>query len=537
MELHKTLRFVREVEEMIRYFLVHLTLFILCIYFPIMSYGAVVDANADWSIADKKFDQSILQARRANVALKRSYEFGNPNLSSLQAMLNSHNFKAIENQFEDMLQQYKEDVQYEQFLQASYGLFSPENGISIEDLDLWVKKTGSYIAYAARGIYKAKEGFIVRGDDFLNSIAPPSNSKIAEMRRLHQDAAKDLIIAINKNAALMPAYAWLVLIARATPMQLTPEQILQQAEENDKRTYFVRYMYIKSLQPRWGGSYEKMDAFAAQAVKYNALNPSLWTLQGEADGDRGETKLVEGDFKSAIEFYTAALKFGVRPQWLNKRALCYYNVGARDKSVADSKAELYYVRNDSAAFYMYNRNKKYDVEYELTENSFINPNIKKEGIQTYAVLPVEYHVELVNNKASEGMGIAKRNIDKIELMLLQLGFDCVERVKLEALLREQKLSLTGLTVDKAQYVGRLINADAVVITTIPSMGLHIDPYQYFEDIDIKAVSVASGKIIWKSNLKGNTLWGNISIDKDIILDNIETKLYDLLQSKLRKNIL
>jgi len=504
-----------------------ISLFLLCVYSPATSHGGVVS------------DQSTLMVQQANIALKRSYQCGVPDLHNLSRMLDAHVFSALESQFEDMLQQYKEEMQCEQYLQASYNLFNSTNAISLDDLDLWVKKTGSYVAFAARGIYKAQQGFKARGDEFDHFIAAPLSKKVAEMQHWHQDAAKDLMTAVDKNPALMPAYAWMISIAKASSLPFTPKQILQQAEAIDKRTFFVRYEYILSLQPRWGGSYEEMGRYAAQALKYNYLNPRLWTLQGEADADRADAKFAKGDHKSAIEFYTAALKFGDRTLWLNKRAGCYNSVGAKDKSVHDSARVGFYNPGDGLANDNSYRNKQYLIEYELTENSFISPNLKKEGIRTYAVLPVEHDAAWAKNKESKikGVDVAKRNVDKIELLLLQLGFECVERVKLEALLSEQKLSLTGLTIDKAQYVGKLINADAVVLTTIPSMGLHADPYQYFEVIDIKAVSVASGKIMWKSNLKGNTARGNVRIDNDIIFDNIETKLYELLQKKIQKEIL
>jgi hypothetical protein len=100
-------------------------------------------------------------------------------------------------------------------------------------------------------------------------------------------------------------------------------------------------------------------------------------------------------------------------------------------------------------------------------------------------------------------------------------------------LDNQKLSLTGLTDEKAQKIGKLIKTDAVIIATIPSMGKNHPSNVYFEDIKIRAISVANGQVVWNSLLKGSVVADQDKYDYTLILDSIESKLYDLLQSKLK----
>ncbi len=82
-------------------------------------------------------------------------DLGQPNLVEVKYLLSARDFMALEKLYENRLDQYEKDVQSEGLLTEAYDIFTPENDIKIEDLDLWVARTGSYIAYAAKGQYKA----------------------------------------------------------------------------------------------------------------------------------------------------------------------------------------------------------------------------------------------------------------------------------------------------------------------------------------------------------------------------------------------
>ena len=160
--------------------------------------------------ADGVIIQSNKQVELANLALKKASDMGEPNVSQIKKMLSSHDFQEVEKLYDNYLRQYEKDVMYERLLALSYDLYSQANGISISDLDLWIERTRSYIAYTARGVYKAKEGFAAKGGKFIGET---SVSQIEEMRRLLNEAAKDLQIATSKKPSFMPAYMWLVDVA------------------------------------------------------------------------------------------------------------------------------------------------------------------------------------------------------------------------------------------------------------------------------------------------------------------------------------
>ncbi len=391
-------------------------------------------------------------------------------------------------------------VQNEGFLQSAYAIFNPDN-VSVNDLDLWVAQTQSYMAYAARGAYKTTAGYWKRGGKNINETP---QDKIDKMQRLHEEAAIDLEVAISKNPEFMPAYEELIKIARASTMTFTARQILERAESHDNRTFSVRYEYMMSLLPKWGGTYEEMSKYAQQAIKYVNLNPLLWTLQGEVSADVADDLWREGNYQSAVESYTAALKFGDRTRWLKQRATCYSKLGQMDLASADANKVLYYSPNDMIARALTSSNNPLSLKYNLSEDSYISPKINELNIHSYAVLSVILQVGWLNARgADQSNAVVNNNIAKIERMLKGLGYECLQRSKIIALLEDHKLSFNDLTNEKAQQIGHLINSDAVIIASIPSMGINRAQNTYFEDIEIKAISTADGHIIWNSILKGS----------------------------------
>jgi len=296
--------------------------------------------------AESNNDQLDNHVKLANAARKSMLDVEKPNVSQIKNILSKRDLEGLEKIYDNYLHQYQSDVRYEILLLNAYDLFSPANTISLSDLDYWVSKTGSYIAYTARGRYKERLGFAARGTKFI--IKTPEY-KIDDMKELHSEAAKDLQIAVNKNPLLMPAYFYLISIAKASDMPFTPKEILDQAVKQDNRTYTVRVAYMGAITPSWGGSYEKMSDFAKQTIQYADVNPSLWTLQGEVFAEQGGDYWRENNFAQALEAFNLALKYGDRTTWLRSRAGCFWQLGQKDKAVEDYKKILYYDPKDEDA--------------------------------------------------------------------------------------------------------------------------------------------------------------------------------------------
>jgi len=131
--------------------------------------------------------------------------------------------------------------------------------------------------------------------------------------------------------------------------------------------------------------------------------------------------------------------------------------------------------------------------------------------------------------------IEKKNLEKLETVLLQSGFSLVERNRLEKLLDEKKLSLAGLTDSKYQEIGSFLNADIVVFGLIPS-------WTYFQgrktgtiEIMIKAIDVNTGGIVFKAIYNHQFKTDDETFRYDI--SKVEDRIYfELFGKELRKRI-
>ena len=64
-------------------------------------------------------------------------------------------------------------------------------------------------------------------------------------------------------------------------------EAIEAALRQDPNTSLVRETYMFKLTPRWGGSYDAMDAFAQEAQAHASANPQLVDLLGNSSGERG----------------------------------------------------------------------------------------------------------------------------------------------------------------------------------------------------------------------------------------------------------
>ncbi len=473
------------------------------------------------------------RARKHNEALNKCLDYGAPSTYKIASLLFRRDYQGLEKLFDTMLQQYEQDAQYECYLDESFETFNQRN-FALKDLDAWVAATKSSTAYAARGMYRANQGFDAKGYMFKSEALQAQKN---EMQLHFDEAAKDLQTAANKSPSLMPAYTWLIKLAKATHMPYSAKQIVQKAEEKDKRSFSVRSAYMESLQPRWGGSLEEMESFAAQVAPLADLNPRLWSLQGETDAIRAANASRTKNNALAVELYSSALRYGDIPRLFRWRSFVHSSLGQNELARTDMEKFRTYALRDTKSYVPGSLADTIDLNFEISDKSYVDPKIGKSKIRSYLVLPVErlnpssdFSYTDIDQRA------ARRITDRIELTLMRLGSECVDRGSLNSILEERAISPASLTHESAQTVGRVMRADAVIIAT-NSQRVYHSTRTYVKDIDIKAVSVSTGKVLWKSLLKGSVVIDQSLVNfHELIFDTEEAKLFKKLEETLLKEM-
>jgi tetratricopeptide (TPR) repeat protein len=108
----------------------------------------------------------------------------------------------------------------------------------------------------------------------------------------------------------MPAHRRLVQIGKNNASAAEPRALLDAATKVCPLCYNVRAFYLDGLTPRWGGSHEAMERYAAEVRVLAKDNPRLAALAGFVDWDRCRTAREAKDFETATRACDAAVRAG-----------------------------------------------------------------------------------------------------------------------------------------------------------------------------------------------------------------------------------
>lgn len=250
-------------------------------------------------------------------------------------------FEALSRQYED---RFRTDPKYESALVKLYGGLNSDDDL-LPQLDAWVATRASYAAHAARGIYRMHRGYRERGSKYTRET-PPGQMQL--MLHLHRQAVPDLLAALKENGRLAPAYVALIRIQMGAGDTQSAERTLNEAVRRMPETYYVRYEYLVALRPQWGGDYSLMQTYAATLDAAAARNPRIWSLKGEVAAELGASAWRSRDYAQAIRYYSEALRFGDRLEFLKNRGRLYWEVRDYARAKADFAKYLEYSPSDDA---------------------------------------------------------------------------------------------------------------------------------------------------------------------------------------------
>jgi tetratricopeptide (TPR) repeat protein len=146
-----------------------------------------------------------------------------------------------------------------------------------------------------------------------------SSDQLARMRDYSIRAAGAAAEALALDPDWVDAHRLRMEAARLTSDRAGRARAFAAALELAPDDYAARWEHARGLTPRWGGSYEALDAFVAESQTHAATNPRLVLLLGRSDADRGEVLSADESYEEAVALLDRALRHGEEPSALSDR--------------------------------------------------------------------------------------------------------------------------------------------------------------------------------------------------------------------------
>jgi tetratricopeptide (TPR) repeat protein len=251
------------------------------------------------------------------VAAARSESPPRPDSKLFLAMLAHRSFGELELALDQYRLAYLWDApKHEEDLVVAYKAFDVDDVNVLSQIDSWIEAhPDAYQAYTARAYCRSNLGWDARGTEFVQKTGA---EKFALMERYFSQAESDARTALKLRPDSMAPYRVLASMAKAHGSAAIVA-VVTEGLKQFPTSYNLRVHAIFGLQPRWGGSYEAIQAIADAAQAYVDQNPELRSLRGFPDWARGKDAETREDYVSAYELYTKALSFGDEGEFLSGR--------------------------------------------------------------------------------------------------------------------------------------------------------------------------------------------------------------------------
>jgi tetratricopeptide (TPR) repeat protein len=184
-----------------------------------------------------------------------------PAADRIRDLVRQKRFEAVEDEIADKLRRY-ERREY-----SDLDVYGTINRAMVGDmaaeplLTQWVnEQPRSFVARLLRAAHHVNAGYSRRGNKMADQT---SAEQFQAMELAFRSAAGDLRAAMDLRPNSALPHAWAIQIARSVAGPEAVQTLLAEATRVDPRHSAARYAVIWGLEPRWGGSFEHLDALVA----------------------------------------------------------------------------------------------------------------------------------------------------------------------------------------------------------------------------------------------------------------------------------
>jgi tetratricopeptide (TPR) repeat protein len=294
----------------------------------------------------------------------------------LFALLKSKKYDELDAYLTTLLKRYETEPQLEPWADLALDTFNRADS-GLETLfDEWVaRRPKSFAAYLARGTHYDSVGWALRG---ARNAAHTSQEQFAGMAQYFEKALKDFDRAYELNDRSQQALCYKMGILMNSSARDEIRALRDRVLQLNPLSSTVRWIYIGTLLPRWGGSIEAVEKEIEAARPYYEKNPKLKALEGRLAAEAGDQAMYSGRAYQAVEYYTAALMHGRVSNYLYGRGEAFARQNNFPAALKDLMEMQELRPNRQRAFYLrgfvyYATEQDQQAIAELTEAITRNP--------------------------------------------------------------------------------------------------------------------------------------------------------------------
>jgi tetratricopeptide (TPR) repeat protein len=234
--------------------------------------------------------------------------------------------------FEEYQKACEKDIQWEVSLQTGFNFFSVPNVTFTKRIEEWINRTpNSWVPILARAAHYSALAQSARGGAWAKDT---SEQQFQDMRANLAVVVRDVDILLARNPKLFYAYDLRIRSSRMSSEFNVDNFFIHKALRVFPGSYLLRFRHMRSIRPRWGGSYEEMAQFALESLPFVKKNPMINTLQGFVYDDLADLAHNRGNLQLAETLYEKALSYGDNFTFLTGISNVYIAEGKYDKALS-----------------------------------------------------------------------------------------------------------------------------------------------------------------------------------------------------------
>jgi tetratricopeptide (TPR) repeat protein len=229
--------------------------------------------------------------------------------AEIRAALGQGDYGMLEMRLNALQQRFETDPAGEETLVSTFRVFRSlraEPEATEQALSGWVDAyPRSYAARAARGAFYLGLGLDARGTGWA---ADTSARQFRDMERFFDRARADLTASLELTAQPLVSHMSLISLAMRSRADDGEDRYYRAALAYAPRSIELRALRMITLQPRWGGSYEAMEAHARASETVLGPGPGADRLYRMIAEDRGRVLIQDKKYPAAHALYAEAIE-------------------------------------------------------------------------------------------------------------------------------------------------------------------------------------------------------------------------------------